>query len=464
MLPTRAWELLAGVIVSLGLLPTIRHRLFANLLSITGLVLILVPMAVLTERSVFPGINAVPVVLGTALIIHSNTDVKTMVGSLLEQPILVYVGLISYSLYLWHWPIAVYTSMVWDSPINKQLIVVLSMVCASISYHLVESRYRKRASRQHAPGHLFELIGGTALLLLASGSLIIAKGVPWRIPETVRAVINDPGNRVAVGDCDVVSDDDTDRQASVCRLGAMGSEPRFLVWGDSHAHAISHALHLAANECGVSGVVISDGGCQPLLGVYRKGEKRCQAFNEKVRVYIKTHPVISQIYLVGYWRIPVHSEGYDNSNFLIMDDLSLSTSREENQRVFVRGLQRTVDLLRDRQVFLVQDIPEIGSQFGKSVVSLLARQIWTGQANLARHYYDLRRDSFDQEFRDLIKHVSNPPTYIKINTSLCHDQRCPLLSGDKLIYSDGDHLSKHGASLLAPVFPPYISRIASTAE
>lgn len=464
MLPTRAWELLAGVIVSLGLLPTLRQRLLANVLSFTGLVLILVPMAVLNEHSVFPGINAVFPALGAALLIYSNTEVKTTVRSLLEQPILVYVGLISYSLYLWHWPIVVYTRMFWDSPDNKPFIVALSMVCASLSYRFVESRYRKRSSKQHRLGRLYELVGGTALLLLVSVSLIISGGLPWRVPKTVRAVIDHPDNRVAGGSCEVFSDDDPEHKASLCRLGASGAEPRFLVWGDSHAHAISHALHLAANERGVPGVVISNGGCQPLLGVYRKGERRCQVFNEKVRGYLEAHPTINQVYLVGYWRVPVRSEGYDNNNFLIMDDLSQSTSRQENRRVFVRGLQRTLDLLVDRQVFLVQDIPEIGSQFGKSVVSLLARQIWTGQANLAQHYFDNSTDSFDQEFRELLGHVSKPPAYIEINTRLCQGQRCPLLSGDKLIYSDGDHLSKHGASLLAPVFRPYLSRIASTTQ
>ncbi len=459
MLPTRAWELLAGVLLSLGVLAPVRHRLAANLLALAGLLLILLPMVLLDDKSVFPGLNAVYPVLGAALLIHSNAAVETWVAWLLGRKVFVYVGTISYSLYLWHWPIVLYTKMLWDTPDNKPLIVALSVLCASLSYYFVEGRYRNRRSApEHRPGRLGELAGVAAVLALMMTTLVLTHGLPARMPAAVSAVIDNPANHAAHDDCQAFASTQSDREAWRCRLGVEDAEPRFLVWGDSHAGAVAYALGLAAKKLGVAGVNIWTGGCRPLLGVFREGKPRCLDFNREVRRYIEAHPSIEQVYLAGYWRVPVSGEGYDNNNFLIMDQQTRSVSTDENARVFIRGLQRTMHSLAGRQVFLIQDVPEIGAQFGKSVVSLLARQVWTHQEAPRGQYFDERADVFEEKFRELLTRMPNPPVYIRIRPRLCPDKQCPLQSGNTLIYSDGDHLSRYGASLLEPVFLPYLSQ------
>ncbi len=459
MLPTRAWELLAGVLLSLGVFRPARARWLANLLALAGLILIVVPMSVLDEQSAFPGLNAVYPALGAALLIYSNAQVRTGVGRLLEANALVYIGTISYSLYLWHWPVAVYTRMLWDSPYNKPFIVALSLLLASFSYRFIESRYRRRAVvGQPGSGALAELGAGAGLLAVMILSLGLFQGLPARLPPPVQAVIDNPDNLTAHDHCVPFIEQHSDRETWRCPLGAKDQAPRFVVWGDSHAGALAHAFDLAAKELGIAGETIWSGGCRPILGVFRQGKRRCLEFNREVRQYLAAHPGIRQVYLAGYWRLPVSGEGYDNSNFMILDAQSGAESRRENERVFLRGLQRTLQAMQDREVFMVQDVPEVGSQFGKSVSSLLARQIWTGAEIPSGHYFDDSADAFEAKFRELLAQLPAPPAYIPIRPRLCPQQKCPLAAGDKFIYSDGDHLSRYGASLLEPVFLPYLAQ------
>ncbi|MDB5622017.1 MAG: acyltransferase 3, partial [Devosia sp.] len=110
MLPTRAWELGVGALLAVVPMAPIRSRLWREVLGWAGLVLVLAPLFYLTEASAFPGLNALPPVLGAALLIGWGEG--TMVGRALEWRVLVYLGLISYALYLWHWPVIVFDAFV----------------------------------------------------------------------------------------------------------------------------------------------------------------------------------------------------------------------------------------------------------------------------------------------------------------------------------------------------------------
>src|SRR5262249_35408336 len=109
--PTRAWELLLGSIVAFAPPPARlagRPRV-RDLASAAGLAMIVVPAFAYTPRTPFPGLAALPPCLGTALLIWSNGrgegGAPTLVGRVLSWRPVVFVGLISYSLYLWHWPL-----------------------------------------------------------------------------------------------------------------------------------------------------------------------------------------------------------------------------------------------------------------------------------------------------------------------------------------------------------------------
>jgi peptidoglycan/LPS O-acetylase OafA/YrhL len=106
--PLRAWELLIGTTISQHYVPAIRSAISRNIASAGGFLLILVPAIAYTSATPFPGLAAIPPCLGAALIIASGELGSSFVGRILSCRPVVFVGLISYSLYLWHWPILVF--------------------------------------------------------------------------------------------------------------------------------------------------------------------------------------------------------------------------------------------------------------------------------------------------------------------------------------------------------------------
>lgn len=460
MIPTRAWELLTGVVLSLNVFPKIHRSSVANCISLLGLGMLLYAMLTLDENTVFPGVNAIYPVLGTALIIYSGTHQKTVISSILGSRGLVGIGLISYSLYLWHWPVTVYTNMYWESNLNKPFIIVASLLLAYLSYRFIETRFRKRSKLWVGSGKLKE-IGVTALLVVSvSIYILINQGMPNRIPSNAWQAVSVDHSRVGRQHCKPFSNNE-EMDATICAIGADKAVPSFVLWGDSHAGAIANALHLAAVEKNISGMLITSHGCRPLLDVYRNGENRCQVFNNLVVDYIKNQSSIQHVFLAGYWRVPFMGQGYDNSNYLIVDDQTISRSPEENRKVFKRGMQRTLSTLKDFGPVIIQDIPEIGSQFGKSVANHYVRRIWKGNTAFKKLIFNTENQIFDQLFNQMLTSDTFHPHYIQIHPVLCETDQCPLLDKGKLIYADGDHLSEYGASLLAPTFLNYFTNVTT---
>src|SRR5262249_21744259 len=105
LVPTRAWELLLGSLVAIGLCPKFESRFCREALSLVGLGLIAWPALAYSATTSFPGLAAVPPTLGAAMLIHAGSCGDCWVKRTLGWKPLVAVGLISYSLYLWHWPL-----------------------------------------------------------------------------------------------------------------------------------------------------------------------------------------------------------------------------------------------------------------------------------------------------------------------------------------------------------------------
>src|SRR5580704_1090978 len=148
MLHTRAWELLLGTIISLNILPDIKSPLWRNVATIVGLGLIVAAGVFYTSTTPFPGIAALAPCVGSALIISTGRSGSSVVGRALSLKPVVFIGLISYSLYLWHWPIIVFqgvgTFLVSgvSERVVKLAIIVASLIAGTISWKFVEIPFR----------------------------------------------------------------------------------------------------------------------------------------------------------------------------------------------------------------------------------------------------------------------------------------------------------------------------------
>jgi peptidoglycan/LPS O-acetylase OafA/YrhL len=464
MIPTRAWELMLGVLLALGVLPDVRRPGLATILALTGAGLVIGAVVFLDEASLFPGVNAVYPVFGAALIIYAGRKQVTWVHRLLEQRVLVYLGLISYSLYLWHWPVTIYTNMLWDSPYAKLWIVAVSVLLAVLSYHLVENRYRGRSAKARVNEEkrkrgLGEVGFNAAMVFVIAMTLVVTDGIPGRVPDRAYELVGIDRVRLdpmkSSGACRIFDENphnEGDKKGYLCHLGETGGAPEFVIWGDSHARALIPALRAAAQEAGIAGIALTNSGCRPLVGVYRESKSRCLHFNQAVIDYIAAQPAIRKVFLVGYWRVPLMGKSYDNNNFLIMDDQTRDQSPEENRQVFRRGLDRTLQALGDIDAFIVEDVPEVGARFGKSVSNHFVRMAWyRGEVDERLHYEDIP-DDYAAHFSDVLASLEYPYHWVEIKDELCDSTICPLMGDGHMIYFDGDHLSEFGALRLATRF------------
>ncbi len=147
LLPTRAWELMAGGLLVVGANSRFRPRQ-NEVVAVVGLAMILVSIFLFDRNTRFPGAAALLPVGGTAAIIYANTNHATTIGRVLSCRPLVFTGLISYSLYLWHWPLLIFGQIrFWEVPNIKLLVLVFCYVLSIITWRWVETPFRRAPGR-----------------------------------------------------------------------------------------------------------------------------------------------------------------------------------------------------------------------------------------------------------------------------------------------------------------------------
>ncbi|HKK23720.1 MAG TPA: acyltransferase family protein, partial [Pseudohaliea sp.] len=429
LLPGRAWELLLGVIVGRYAPPFAAGQRGTGLLALAGLLLCVLPMVLLDESSPFPGSNALYPALGAAALLVATNGADTRVGRALAQAPMVAVGRISYSLYLWHWPVVVYLELAQpDEPANRWVTLLLSLGLAGLSYRLVEQRYRRSPAPELTPGgqgRLRELGWGGGALAGLLATVVLLDGLPGRIPANAWEAAGQAARPERYARCEPFAAE-RGITATVCHLGNPEREPSFALWGDSHANALGPGVHKAASALDSAGLLFFSSGCPALLGVDRTARDSCRVFNREVDRFLQDRPAIGLVYLAGYWAIPMTGSGYDKRFFLIEDDKTAARSPAENARVFARGLGRTIDALGEREVVVVQDVPEVGSRFSKHLSDHFVRRAWLGTDGAPEPVYRRTDEPSELRLTALLAARDDDPGFLRIKPALCSATHCPL--------------------------------------
>lgn len=310
LLPTRAWELLMGSLVAF--LPTspglLKYRILRELFALMGLALIFIPIFVYTAETPFPGLAALSPCLGTALIIWANGRVDnkmpTLVGLVLSARPVVFIGLISYSLYLWHWPFFAFSKYLIFEPLSRQeraLLLGLGFFFAILSWKYVETPFRERkigASRKS----IFQIAAAGLVVVIGCGLLcVMTQGFPQRFsPQSQRfaSAKFDEAFQYELGLEDI-------KAGRLVPIGSRNSllRPSVLVWGDSFAMAAMPAVDAFLKEKGIAGRAATHSLNAPVLGWSDpKVELKEDAipFNDSVFSYIKNQR-ISDVIMIARW-------------------------------------------------------------------------------------------------------------------------------------------------------------------
>jgi peptidoglycan/LPS O-acetylase OafA/YrhL len=467
---TRAWELLAGSLCALLLLG--RDQPKSNVLSVIGLVAILAGMVLYDDGTPFPSVWTLAPVGGTALIILFAGH-GTFVHRLLSLRLLTGIGLISYSLYLWHQPLFAFArlrSLTEPTPALMAALSVAAVGLAILSWRFVETPFRTRQVPRldTAPRILGATAATAVVFMLAGGVARIDDGLSFRLPETALAALAvqahpDPAMSTCLFD---KGEANLHHPVKDCVTPGETTIDTMLI-GDSHAGAITGEALRQFSQAGMDLYALSHSSCAGFSGLVVSSPKyhlRCNSFFTGVEDYIRANG-IKTVVMISRWSLYVDGTAFDNGEGGVealkptyadlydrRDAMGSEADPARKQRVldaYIAGIKAYLD--RGVNVVLVYPIPEAGW----NVPDLLARAAMTSTdvEPLSTSYdrYRARNAAVIAAF-DAI----DAPGLIKIKpTAFFCDGfvtgRCAnSLSTDRIFYFDDDHLSSTGAALILP--------------
>ncbi len=456
LLPARAWELMLGALLALGAIPPLANRVVAEMVAGLGVLLIGVAVVAFNADMPFPGPAAFVPCAGAALIVYATSANSTWTGNALSLRPVVFVGLISYSLYLWHWPVFVlahYLAFRNLTTVESAGLVALSFALAVLSWQFVEKPFRARSFRVSRRTLLAGAVAAMAATAACATFAVSADGFPERLRPDIRAILAEENDHEPrIDRCFGLSAQDL-RENRLCRIGSGTIEPTYILWGDSHADAILPAVEDVASQHGRVGLFAGAASCPPLLGVDRLDVPGCREFNDEA-LKIALRKNISEVILEARWGKDAEGSTYGSEphgRITFVDDDSTGPPDPNNRAVFARGLERTVSALvgAGKKVVIVASVPEIGW----AVPPVLARLRFAdnyGTPSLAKSLY-LKRQSFVLDELAHLKSVYNV-TIVYPDQVLCPANSCEVALDGLPIYRDEHHLTVKGAKQLEPLF------------
>jgi peptidoglycan/LPS O-acetylase OafA/YrhL len=460
-LPMRAWEFLAGGVLSLGLVKPPQDRTTARLAGIIGGLAIAGSLIWLNEASAFPGLSAVPVCVGTALLVWSGSGVFPGLAPLRWAPV-VGLGKVSYSLYLWHWPLLVLAADVAQQPLTAPQrlgLVGLALILAILTWRFVEQPFRRGQDRNQTdrPWRRLGLMLLPLLVPIAVGALLFfSHGLPGRLSPEAKALADleetdvNPAREACFDNARKAKPED-------CRFGAtkgaVGDD--VLVWGDSHSDAVTPGVVDWAMARGWSVREVARGGCPPLVGVSVRTMYRfkleCAAAADQVLAAITSDKALKLVVLAARW--PLYRDAppfYDvNSPRVTME---VGGKRTGLAGPLGRTLRAIAQRRPDLRVLIIGPVPELtlGAPecLGQSAQLGLKPGRCAGvdaEAPLSRA--GPAEDAIRAAIQDRRGAVAVFPSQ-----TLCVNGRCQAMMDGEPIYFDDDHLSASGARRLVPAW------------
>lgn len=465
LLPTRAWELLLGALLVFAPKLKTERRYLPEAGSMISIAVIAAVFFLYDKETRFPGIAAIWPCLATAGLIYFNAPYHwpTTIARWLRRPTLTYIGKISYSLYLWHWPIMVYlryTNRMELETSTAFLGLALSFLAAGASYHFVENPFRLRRLIP-SQKKLIRISSLFTLLIIGTGATISeSDGLPARWNDRITRILQTAdfkGQPMSKS----IWNPQMDQLPAIGNHLPSSERPRILLWGDSHANAIGNVCHRLASRYGISGYIAARGNTIPTTNTYRIHDRdNTLIWNQGVMDFIERHK-ITHVIMAARWSDNIEGNTSGHIKYLVTDDQASEINQLSARQVLQRNLTNTLQQLTDLgiKVWIMEQVPMQQYNPVFEVVSAIAkdRTIPRGVAqdtHIQRQFH----------VRSILRSIDLPGVTVfdPSPNIFTKDGFAKFIQEDTLLYVDHDHLSSAGAQLfIEPLLEPVFRSIAT---
>ncbi|CNF31524.1 acyltransferase family protein [Yersinia rohdei] len=456
MLPSRMWELMAGSIVAIIILENKLNigKIYYKVFPVVGLVLITLSILFINDGMLHPSVITLIPVLGTCLIILFSRD-KNLASNFLSLKPMIFIGAISYSIYLWHQPLFVfYRIKIGEISMSTSiLLILLSIVISVLSFYLIEKPFR---TKQLSRWKLIVISASPIILIIFSVFILVKNSSSdqtetfmsplakkmyedFKVPEFRRLKGNSEGKNYLSGEKTI---DCTNRSPlEACKFG----DESWVVLGDSYAASFEYALQ---NELAEKG-----------HGIISLTYEQCSFVSEKL--WFGTAPECPEI---NRQRWQVINNFTDKKTFLIaanyaqFKDVKVVQEGEKKsngmpvvgEELVWESLAENINKLLSlgHRVVVIYPIPSISTDVKIEYFRLL--NMTNSHINKV---YDKRTKGYYAALslgETLDNSLTSNPNLIIIKPvdSLCSDNRCLIINKDGGLYNNGNHLSNAGARLV----------------
>lgn len=467
LLPTRFWELLVGCLLATTEASSkVTSKSFGNTRSIAGAIILAAALFFIDKREHYPGWWALMPTVSAFLIISAGPYTLLNRTMLSNKPV-VLVGLISYPLYLWHWPLLSIARIVEGKLSNTFALGILglSAILALLTWKFIELPAQLKLFQHYHKTQRDKYYVTLALALIFTvsffGLLVVYRdGFPGRYPKY----------ESALKQLDQLSFEDTLKaadcknayglQESVC--SQSGPNPSIAIIGDSHAMQLFPGMSLIANKRGQNIILLAMGACPPLYGINateygRDDNKSCiLTANDYIRFFSSPSNTVKTVIIAS--RGASYISGHDMGDGRFRWNLvPLQPQEKESSRpaLFLAGTSRMIDFLegRGKRVIFFIDNPELGFDPKSCMIQRPLSLLHNTQHSCfipASAVY-----AWQEEYRDIVAELKSlhPNLEVFDSTSYwCNQQDCSISKDGKLMYRDDNHLNIYGSKFIAEKF------------
>ncbi|MFM2588563.1 acyltransferase family protein [Vibrio sp. TBV020] len=465
LIQSRAFELLIGALLAVAIYQKRLKKVswskhvyqLAGVIGAIGLVWLSFS---LDESDVFPGFNALWVVLLSAFIILSGESKTTITSHVLSLKPVVLVGRLSYSLYLWHWPVLAFYRYYFSgfTTIDALICGVITIVLSFLSWQLVENPLRHLQIKKRWV-YVCYLILPIALSVTVAKNIAAKEGYPSRFSEPVQKVFEVSS---------YTFDQDKQERPQVDEsypfepylIGDVTAPINAYVWGDSHAGHFRSFVDVLGQDSGFSALYGGLGGCPPLLGsdLIKHGtpEKPCSERNDEIgKKIVELKP--DMVFLAGRWAMyseTTRAIGEKGSRVFLGDSTDYSESIDNSRRALKQGLERTLEHLIDNGItpVLFEQAPSYSYKPSNCLVKKMTYD-WMKDESCDLPIEEMvHRQSVANSIIDEVASKYPQVQVIPIVAFMCDDEKCISQLNGIPLYLDNNHLNYEGAKELAELW------------